>query len=209
MASINMVDFAVVGLLLVSGFIGIARGFTREILGVAAWIGALFAALYGLVLVRPLLAPYIKTPFIADVVAGVLIFVVALFILGSFSRSISRHVKGSVLGGLDRSLGLIFGVIRGGVILIICYFVATLFYPKMEKWPADVKDSKSYPYVVDGTDWLKSLMPEDIINKLGLKDKPEEVATPKDKALDQVVSALSQPKAAGFNKDESAKKRDG
>lgn len=205
--SINMVDFAVFGLLMLSGFIGILRGFTREVLGVAAWIGALFAALYGIVWTRPLLAPYIKSAFIADVVAGIVIFVIALFFLGTLSRNVSRTVKGSVLGGLDRSLGLVFGVVRGGVIVIIAYFGATLVYPKMEKWPAEVKDAKSYPYVVEGTDWMKTLFPSDITKRLGLVEKQEEEGLAKDKSVDAVVSELSQPKPAAPVKPEGEEKK--
>lgn len=198
MNEINMLDFAVLGLLLVSAFIGIARGFTREVLGIGAWIGALFIALYGLVIIRPLLAPYIKSPFVADVVAGLLLFVIGLFILGSFSRAISSSVKGSVLGGLDRSLGFVFGIARGGVVLVIGYFAATLF-SKPETWPDEIKAAKSYPYVLEGAEWLKTTIPMDSLKNLGLdkKEKEEIVETAKVKSVEHVVSALSQPKAIG------------
>ena len=77
MGGINMVDFAVFGLLLVSAFVGIMRGFTREVLGIFAWLGALIVALYGISLLRPLLFPYIKNPFVADVVSGLVREVIA------------------------------------------------------------------------------------------------------------------------------------
>lgn len=197
MSSINMVDFAVLGLLLVSAFIGIARGFTREVLGIGAWAGAFLTALYGLVIVRPLLAPYIKNPFVADVVAGLILFVIALFIFGSLSRMVSRSVKGSVLGGLDRSLGFIFGIARGGMVLVMIYFIATLV-SNAEKWPQEIKDAKFYPYVLDGAAWIRSVIPADAIKNLGLKTLTQEEieAAATQKSVEHVVSALSQPKAA-------------
>jgi membrane protein required for colicin V production len=211
---INLVDFAVVGLLLISALIGIARGFTREVLGIGAWVGAFIAALYGLVLVRPLFAPYIKNPFVSDVIAGLLLFIIALFILGSLSRAISYRIKGSVLGGLDRSLGFLFGLVRGAVVLVIGFFIASLIWAT-DKWPTEIKDAKLYSYGVEGSNWLRNAIPEDAVKNLGLKVMPKVEETVKEKSTDHVVSALSQPKASSSAKEpmdkkpEDAKKEEG
>lgn len=196
METINLVDFAVIGLLLVSALIGIARGFTREVLGIFAWVGALFVALYGLILMRPLVSQMIGTPFVADVVSGLLLFIIALFILGTFSRNLSTRVKGSALGGLDRSLGFVFGLARGSAIVVIGYMIATFVYSKPEKWPAEIKAAKTYPYVVDGAEWMKSLIPSDINKKLGLDEKKEEEGIVTDANVSNMINALSQPKPA-------------
>lgn len=210
MTNVNMVDFVILGLLLVSAFIGIARGFTREVLGIGSWVGALFAAIYGLVYARPFISAYIHNTFVADVVSGLVIFVIALFILGSISRHISKGVKGSVLGGLDRSLGFIFGVARGGVVVVIAYFIATLTSDP-EKWPEEIKNAKSYPHVLRGAHWLRSLVPAEALKNLEqATPKKEELETEaKKQTVDTVVSALSQPKAnAPKTETESDKKDD-
>jgi membrane protein required for colicin V production len=196
MSGINLVDVGVISLLVISALIGLLRGFTRELLGIFAWIGALIAAIYGLVLLRPLLLPYIKNPFIADVVSGIIIFIIVLFILGSLSRSLSLRVKGSALGGLDRSLGLIFGIVRGGALFVIAYFIASLV-SNVDKWPTEIKDAKTYPYVVESTAWFRSMIPEDAIKNLGLKIiLDDEENSMKGKTPEEVVKALSQPKAS-------------
>jgi len=199
-----MVDFAVFGLLMVSALIGVARGFTREVLGIFAWVTAFIIALYGLVLVRPLLSPYIKSPFVVDVVAGLLIFVIALFFLGSLSRMASGTVKGSVLGGLDRSLGFVFGIVRGGVIIVLAYFVGSVV-SNVNKWPDEIKHAKFYPYVVDGANWVRHAVPDSLITNMGLRDAIKEPAEGKPTSLDHVVSALSQPKAAATKEAPAAK----
>lgn len=101
---INYVDLIVIGVFLISTLIGISRGFTREFFGIVAWLGAFTATLLGVVWARPFVQSLISNPFIADVVSGLFIFVTTLFLLGSLSRYISLRVKGSLLGGLDRSL---------------------------------------------------------------------------------------------------------
>ena len=197
MANVNMVDFVIIGLLLVSAFIGLARGFTREVLGIGSWVGALFAALYGLVLARPFVSIYIQNTFVADMVSGLLIFVIALFVLGSLSRHISKSVKGSALGGLDRSLGFLFGIARGSVIVVIAYFIGTVTSDP-EKWPSEIKAAKSYPHVVDSANWLRGLVPAEALKNLDIRAPIQEEIKEeaKKKAVDNVVSALSQPKAA-------------
>lgn len=202
MGEINTYDFVVFGLLLVSAIIGLARGFTREILGIAAWVGAAVVSVYGIILVRPLLTHYIKNPFVADVVAGLILFVIALFFFGSISRSVSIKVKGSVLGGLDRSLGFLFGILRGGIVIAIVYFFTSLIW-NVEKWPEEIKKAKMYPYVVDSADWIRNSIPQDAIKNLGLKAVPKEEGTLQN-SVENMVHALSQPKPAGAAPDGNA-----
>src|SRR3990167_294789 len=101
----NMVDFAIIFLLGISILIGILRGATREVLGIAGWVGALATVFYGLPLFRPLGRYYIHNPMIADAAIAGVLFILSLAVFILISRLISTKVKGSLLGGLDRSLG--------------------------------------------------------------------------------------------------------
>jgi len=191
---INFVDLAVFGLFILSAAIGIARGFTRETFGVVAWIGAALATIFGIIWSRPYIQQWIDNPFVADVLTGLIIFIAVLFILGSISRVLSTKVKGSLLGGLDRSLGLLFGLVRAAFILVVAFFVAALVWPA-EKWPENVKDARTYPYVADGAKWLHGLIPEEALKNLGLKatDKDEEEGSDSETSLEHIVKSLSQP----------------
>lgn len=198
MPEFNYVDLIVLGIFILSTIIGVARGFTREFFGIIAWVGACFATIFGIIWARPLIHPLISNPLIADAVTGLFIFVTTLFVLGSFSKYISVRVKGSLLGGLDRSLGLLFGLARAAAIFILVYFGVSLVW-NPEKWPKEVKDAKSLPYIAQGSNWLKSVIPEEVIKNLGLKsDSKEEEAAALDKSLDQIVFALSHPSAAAI-----------
>ena len=121
----NWVDLGVLALLLVSGLLGAMRGLVREVLGVAAWAAAAFVAgPYG---AFPSVAPWVRRhvsdPGIADAAAFFGVFLIVLILLWLVVRTLSNAVRGSALGGLDRTLGLVFGLGRGAALLVVAYIL--------------------------------------------------------------------------------------
>ena len=156
----NWVDLAVLALILVSGLLGALRGFVREVLGVAAWaVAAIIASPYG---VFPYVAPWMRQQFsdtsVADAVSFGSVFLLALIVLWLIVRLVSNAVRGSALGGLDRTLGLVFGLGRGAALLVVAYILAGLLIP-MEQWPAPVLEARSLPIVHRGAEWLAIQLP--------------------------------------------------
>jgi len=156
----NWVDLAVLAMILVSGLLGAMRGFMREVLGVAAWVAAaIIASPYG---VFPYVAPWMRQQFadtsVADAVSFGAVFLLALIVLWVLVRAISNAVRGSMLGGLDRTLGLVFGVARGAALLVVAYILAGFLIP-MEQWPAPVLEARSLPVLYRGAEWLAVQLP--------------------------------------------------
>lgn len=145
----NWVDLAVLGVVVVSGLIGLLRGAVREVLGVGAWVvAALAASPYGLFpVVAPTARSYIKDASLADAVAFCLVFLFVLAVLLLLIGWISRRVQGSALGGLDRTLGVLFGLVRGGVLVAAAYIVLGYAISKAEDWPSPVLEARSLPLV--------------------------------------------------------------
>jgi hypothetical protein len=85
-------------------------------LSIVSWVGATFATLYGFPLVQPYARAVIPIELLADVIAGVVIFIVVLVVLSIATRVVANFIQESSLGPLDRSLGLVFGLLRGFVI---------------------------------------------------------------------------------------------
>ena len=85
---------------------------------------------------------------------------------------------------------------------MVAYFFTSLFW-NPETWPEQVKEARSFPYVVEGAKWLRDLIPEEAIKNLGLKtsDKEEEEAVSKDGSLDHIVKSLSQPSPSAVTKE--------
>ena len=156
----NWVDVAVLGVVAVSGLIGLLRGAVREVLGVGAWLLAgLIASPFGVFpSVQPIARSYIKEQVIADAVAFGLVFIVVLGLLLLVVGWVSRRVHGSVLGGLDRTLGLLFGLARGGVLLAVAYIIAGLA-TKIDDWPTPVLEARSLPLIYLAATQLAQYVP--------------------------------------------------
>jgi membrane protein required for colicin V production len=155
---LNVTDVAVIGILLVSALWAFIRGFVREVLGVAAWLGAAFVTLYGFAYVRPFAHQLISMDFLADVVAGVVLFVVSLILFSVISHAISSQVRDSALSAIDRSLGFVFGLLRGAVIVCIGYLLLKWAVPLQDR-PAWVTSARSLPAIERGVALLEQLMP--------------------------------------------------
>ncbi len=153
------VDIAILAGLAVSGLIGLLRGFVREVLGIAAWVGAGIVAFWAhpwvLARVAPHLAPHSA---LADPLAYGLAFVLALAILLILTHLISRGVHRVGLGGLDRMLGLVFGLARGVAVVVVAYMLAQMLVP-IPNWPSAVRQSRALPLVYDGAVWAVGFLP--------------------------------------------------
>ena len=115
----TFLDIAIGVVLLISGLLAFVRGFVHEVLAVGAWIGAIVVAVFGFPYHRPYARDLIPHELVADAAAGAAIFVVALVVLSLLTRALSDRVKDSALNALDRSLGFVFGLLRGAVLVCL------------------------------------------------------------------------------------------
>jgi len=162
---ISITDIAVGVILLLSGLLALSRGFVHEVLSIGSWVGAAFAALYGFPHVRPYVRDLIETEFIADIAAGAGTFIVALIVLTIVTKLIAEQVQGSALNPLDRSLGFVFGLLRGIIIVCLLYGAISWMMPP-DKQPSWMRDAKSMPLIEQGTSFLKSLIPSNAAEKI-------------------------------------------
>jgi membrane protein required for colicin V production len=153
------VDGVVLAVLAVSAVLAFLRGMVQEVLGVGAWIGAAFLAL----VLRPKVVPWfqgsIDPPWLADALAAGAIFLVVLIILKIIIGSVARMVQNSMLGGTDRALGLVFGIARGGFLVILAYILGGMVLPATDRWPDPVREARSLPLVIEGANWLVAHLP--------------------------------------------------
>jgi membrane protein required for colicin V production len=155
----NLVDLGVLLVLAVSALLGLSRGLVRELLGLASWIVAGYGAYrFGPELI-PMAREAIGNPDLADAAAYIGTFVVFLIILSLLANLIGRLVRVSALGGLDRTLGLVFGALRGDAILIAAYIPLALALPP-ERWPEAALRSWSIPLIYEGAVWVAAHIPE-------------------------------------------------
>ncbi len=158
---LNGIDVFVFAVLLVSALFAYFRGFVHEILSIIGWVGAAFAVLYGLPEVRPFVQPYIQPDWAADAAAGVVIFIVTLVVIFIITHLTTSTVRKSAINILDRSLGFVFGVARGVLLLALVHLAFMLAWNGDER-PDWLADSRTEPYVAKVSESLKVLAPADL-----------------------------------------------
>jgi len=160
----NAVDLIIIAILLVSALVAFSRGFLRELLSVTGWVGAIFATLYGFSYAKPYARQWISTDILADATAGLAIFIATLIALTLISNVLTGQVRDSALGAMDRSLGFLFGLFRGVIIVCFAYLLVAWILPKEEQ-PKWLRSARTIPLVEEGANILLELIPEDSIKK--------------------------------------------
>src|SRR3982074_2893420 len=177
---ITTLDIILIGVMLISALLAMIRGFMREVLSTAAWVSAAVVTLYS----YAKLLPFAKTYFNNDIVAAAVVvggtFLGTLLIVSIITVRFSDMVLDSRIGALDRTLGFLFGLARGLVIVVVAFLFFAWLVPDRSH-PEWVRSAKSR-VVLQGTgDWLMSMLPDDpestILKRLK-KPKPEEEEPP-------------------------------
>ena len=153
--------------MLISGVLALMRGFTREVLSLFAWGLAALAA-YFAIQQKQLIdfaMPYLEKEILAQIAVGAVAFVVTLIIVSVISVKISDRVVDSAVGAFDRTLGFIYGLLRGLVLVSIAYLFYGWLQPfeKQEDW---VRNAMSLSTIRSVGDVLLGFMPPDIAETL-------------------------------------------
>lgn len=205
---INITDIIVLIILLLSGILAFMRGLVHETLSIGAWVGAAVSTLYLFPHAQPFAREYIAIEVAADITAGVAIFLIALILFSIISRALSRQVQESSLGALDRTLGLLFGFLRGAVIVCVAWLVLVWLLPPDER-PEWITEARSRPLIERGAEILQALVPEEIRLRgeeaaERAKDSTEE-AIEAEESLRELISPQPKPEA----KDDADSAREG
>jgi membrane protein required for colicin V production len=153
------VDGVVLAVLALSALIAYFRGFVREVLGIGAWAGAIVVALWFQPALKPLVLKYLPESWMAEIVALGIGFLVTLLVLKLMIAWLAGAVRHSVLGGVDRALGIVFGFARGAFLVVLAYIVGGLFLPSTDRWPEAVQSARTLPIVADASKTLVLQLP--------------------------------------------------
>ncbi|MGE0603575.1 MAG: CvpA family protein [Xanthobacteraceae bacterium] len=161
----TVLDFGLLAVMLISGVLAMVRGFMREILSIASWVIAAVVTLYGYSRVLPYVKQYVQQDLLATGIAVGGLFLLTLLIVSLFTVKISDLVLDSRIGALDRSLGFLFGLARGLVIMVVAFLFFTWLVPAKTE-PDWIKNARSRPILQSSGDWLKSVLPDDPENAI-------------------------------------------
>jgi membrane protein required for colicin V production len=146
--------------LLVSGLVGYARGATREVTTVIAFLLAVAAAVIGLRFTSPIARHFIHTPWMANAAAALALFIVAYIAFRMVGGALTRSVRQTAtLSGVDRVLGFGIGLIRGLVVLGAFALLIDAATPP-ERKPAWFLTARLYPLARASGAALEALAPK-------------------------------------------------
>ena len=155
---INPADIAIVIVVIMSGVFAFARGFIREVLSLASWVGAILVTFWGYTPARAYVARLVGSdglPTQLGVGAG--LFLISLIVFSMLAGGLASLVRVSSLNALDRSLGFVFGLVRGALLVAVLW-LGTAWVIK-EQRPDWLVESRLLPMVEQFADFLRGLAP--------------------------------------------------
>src|SRR3989441_8024092 len=157
---ITILDLVLLAVMLISGLLAMVRGFMREILSIAAWGAAALVTLYALSKLLPSAKAYFGSDTVATVVVVAGTFIGTLIVVSVITVRISDMILDSRIGALDRTLGFLFGLARGLIIVVVCYLLGSWLVPERTQ-PDWVRQAKSKVVLQSTGEWLMSMLPDD------------------------------------------------
>ncbi len=151
----NWSDWAIIAILTISSLISLKRGFVKEALSLAIWVVAFAVASWFSPKLAPMLAVYLDTASLQQMAAFAALFIATLLVGGAVNYLLATLIKATGLTGTDRMLGVLFGLFRGLVIIM----VLVLYVPKMIPVNEDAwwQQSALIPHFLDFEDRFRMM----------------------------------------------------
>jgi len=135
------------------------KGFVLSILAASKWLLAYVLTLFSFPKIKPYLRDVIDNEYVLDIILGVSIFVIIIFIILLVNKGISKAVSYSGIGNVDKFFGFLFGFVRSYVI-VVCIFTTINIIYNHKKWPINLNKSYTFPIVEIGSNYLIKEFPD-------------------------------------------------
>lgn len=145
------VDYLILGLLGISGLLGLLRGFVREIFSLMTWVAAVWVAIHFSDAFAHQLEPWVKEATLRKVAAFCIVLFGALIVGAVLGGLIAKLLSNVGLSGTDRLVGLVFGVMRGALLAALLVAVAQRTPVPQSPW---WKQSAVIPAFMPLANWI-------------------------------------------------------
>ena len=181
---LNLADWFILIVLIASGIISFARGFTNEFLSLFLWLAAFIAAISLEYLATPKINEFIGNEEISKIISYIVVFLIFIFIGGMIIKFISKLIKWSGASGFDRFLGVVFGLMRGSIVL----FVIFLLLPSGIKTTDLISNSKITPIIQKYAPEIEAYFRELIDNRNVVEEALEIIEPLKQEVVPEPIS---------------------
>ena len=146
------------------------KGFVLSLIAASKWLLAYVLTLIIFPKIKPFVEGIIDNEYVLDIILGVGIFVIIIFLILMINKGIGKAVTYSGLGTLDKIFGFFFGFLRSYIICVCIFSTISIIY-NHDKWPMDLGKSFTFPYVEKGSNYLIKEFP----NEKNYNDAKEKV----------------------------------
>ena len=136
------------------------KGFVLSILSMAKWLLAYIITLILFPKIKPYFKDIIDSEYVLDIVLGVAIFIIVIFLVLLVNKGISKAVNYTGIGSLDATFGFFFGFIKA-YIISVCIFSGFHIVYNHDKWPINKDQSYVFPYLKKGSNYLIKEFPNE------------------------------------------------
>ena len=164
--TLTIVDYSVVFVLFISAVFSTLRGMTREFLGLIGWVVSVVVANFVKPLLEDPIADLINTDGLSAALAWGLPFAATVIIWFLLASLLSHGLTRAGLGSLDRWLGVIFGLARGYLLVLLAFIGAVLTLEGENKLPTNIQNAQSTPLFSQSAQYFASFMPDDYSDRL-------------------------------------------
>ena len=157
---VTLFDYVYIVLTILFIVQGTLKGFVLSILSIAKWILAYVITIYIFPQIKPYVKDIIDNEYILDIILGIGIFIVIIFLILLINRAIKKVVSYSGIGTIDKVFGFFFGIIKAYVVVVCLYSAVEIIY-NHEKWPLNLDDSFTFTWVEKGNNYLIKEFPNE------------------------------------------------
>lgn len=165
MSTLNNLDIIILIVVGISALIALNRGLIKEVLSIIGWFLAVASVVYLLPVVNPFMEQHIESAPMAAVVSSFSIIIIFFIIWIYLTASVIGKIRKSKLSGLDRILGLFFGIFRAFLLIVLFYILINWMVPQ-EKQSESLTKSKYFNIAGSFAKPIEALIPESTLEKI-------------------------------------------
>ncbi len=218
MQQLNNMDIAILVIVGISALIALGRGLVKEVFSIVGWVLAGAAVIYLLPVLNPFTLKYIESGWMAGIATAAFILIVFMIVWIYATAGVVGKIRTSKLSGLDRLLGLFFGIVRAFLLIVLMYILISWMMP-VKSQPDLLRKSKYFQIAGNFAEPIEKLIPKDTLDaikektsEVGLtgddddepaaEQKPAETKKDKDKSdVDALFEKLAQPQIEKMRED--------
>lgn len=208
----TLFDGIVIGVLFISSVLALLRGFTNEVLSILAWVVGALAALWLFPYATPLFRPMISPDWLAAAAAALAIFIAGYVLVAAFTVRWADHLLAlhEQAEMLDRTLGFLFGLLRGLLIVTVAFLFFNWLVPDPADQPDWIRNARLRPLVESSAATLFTLAPTDSRLAAPLPGTPARpAAKPAESGLPAAAARSNPAPAPGGKSDADSAGGDG